>query len=348
MTLMSKITNPETEQSVTCGFYNSLNDRKYDSYQMSTIFDGIIRDGIFSSIGGALVVNASNPASNTVVVSTGKCWFNHTWTLNDAPLPIDCEPAHDVLNRIDAIVVKIDGTQAVRDNFIHFKKGTESSTPVKPTLEHSDNINEYALCYIYREAQSTEIKQVDITNAVGTEETPFITGILQTVSLDELLGQWQDELDQFVDSKKAEMDAFMQSEANDVDKFISDMEQLMIEAMNELNTWTYKQQATILDWFDHMKGQLSADSAANLQIQIDEDEVERILMVGLASGTKTISEDGTVITTVNDQMSLIKTFTNNFSTCTTVLYSSAGGELGRLAKEFSSDGTVITSELTIF
>ena len=38
--------------SVTYGFYNSLNgDRKYDSAQISSIFDGLIVDGIFASIG---------------------------------------------------------------------------------------------------------------------------------------------------------------------------------------------------------------------------------------------------------------------------------------------------------
>ncbi len=37
--------------SVTFGFYNSVNgDRKYDAIQMSSIFDGIIRDGVFQHL----------------------------------------------------------------------------------------------------------------------------------------------------------------------------------------------------------------------------------------------------------------------------------------------------------
>ena len=45
--------------AVTYGFYNALNhDRLYDAIQMSSIFDGIIRDGIFSTIGDTMIVTS--------------------------------------------------------------------------------------------------------------------------------------------------------------------------------------------------------------------------------------------------------------------------------------------------
>ena len=41
--------------SVTYGFYNSIKgDRKYNALEMSSIFDGIIVDGVYMSIGDAL------------------------------------------------------------------------------------------------------------------------------------------------------------------------------------------------------------------------------------------------------------------------------------------------------
>ena len=47
--------------SVTSGFFNSLNsDRRYNAEQMSAIFDGVINDGIFSSIGTAFTVTADS------------------------------------------------------------------------------------------------------------------------------------------------------------------------------------------------------------------------------------------------------------------------------------------------
>ena len=46
--------------SVTYGFYNSINgDRKYNALEMSSIFDGIIVDGVYMSIGDALNVHGS-------------------------------------------------------------------------------------------------------------------------------------------------------------------------------------------------------------------------------------------------------------------------------------------------
>lgn len=354
---MSKITNPETEQSVTCGFYNSIGDRKYDATQMSSIFDGIIRDGIFASIGDCLVVKAG---SGTVVnVGPGKCWFNRTWTDNDATLPIDCGESEVLLDRIDAIVVEVDATESVRDNFIKVVKGTPASNPQRPVMANDDNRHQYALCYIYRKEGSTEITQSDITNMVGSSETPFITGILEVISVEALCGQWEDELDQFVASEKADLEAFKASEEEglnafmlarkaEYDEWYAGMKQLMEDVTVELDVWTEAQKNTILDWFEHMKEQLSEDAAINLQIQIDKDEIRNVLANGFIDGVKTFSRDGSVITSVDSHnRTLTKTFTNSFLTCTTVLTDRYGTELGRMVKNFSANGETIQTTTTI-
>lgn len=366
---MSKITNPSTESSVTCGFFNSIGDRKYDAKQMSAIFDGVITDGIFATIGTCFVVNAGT--GNTVNVGIGKAWFNHTWTLNDAILPVVCDDAEILLKRIDAIVIEVNESNDIRDNFIKFVKGTPASSPRRPEMINTEFVHQYPLCYIERAADSKEIVQANITNMVGSKEAPFVTGILQTVSLEELLGQWQDELDRFVASEKNEIDQFIASEKNDINAFMSNEEatfnkymadrksdyeswyagmiSLMEDAVSLQNEWTTSQQATIITWFNHMKEQLSTDAAANLQMQLDESEVRNILINGLADGTKTFSDDGSVITTVDSAgRKLVKTFTNNFLTSTSILTDKYGGELGRLVKNTASDGSSITSEITIF
>ena len=237
--------------SLTFGFYNSLNgDRKYDTVQMSSIFDGIIVDGIFASIGTAFVVKAAG--GNKINVGTGRAWFNHTWTLNDAILPMEASESELLLNRIDAVVLEVNATDAVRANSIKIIQGEPASEPVRPTLVDDVLVHQHALCYIYRAAESTEITQADITNAVGTDETPFVTGMLQTISLDELLGQWQDELGQFVASESADIDAFVEDRTSYMDEWIED------------------EQASFTEWFDGVKGQLSGDVAGNLQEQINE------------------------------------------------------------------------------
>lgn len=220
--------------SITSGFFNSMNgDRKYNAEQMSAIFDGIINDGIFASIGTAFNVTADS--GNNVVVGKGRAWFNSTWIYNDAPLQLTLDDAGLLANRYDAIVIEIDHSDAVRAGSIKVIRGeSSSSTPEYPTLTNEGNVHQYPLAYIYREANDSEITQADITNKVGSSDAPFVTGILEVISLEKLLGKWESELDQFVDGET--------------------------EDFNE--------------WFEHIKDQLDEDAAGNLQNQIDETNAE--------------------------------------------------------------------------
>lgn len=326
---MSKITNPTTEASITCGFFNSMvvdgvSDRRYNAEQMSAIFDGLINDGVFASIGDALVVSASS--GNIVNVGTGKCWFNHTWTRNDAVLPVDCGAPPTNLNfkRIDAIVVEVNASDDKRDNFIKVIRGVETSNPDKPTLIKSALVNQHALCYITRRPGAS-ITAADIENVVGTSETPFVTGIVQVTSLDALLGQWTAQLNNFMAARQADVDSFISIEEADFNAWYTDMKQLMQDVAVELNDWTVAEKTAIMTWFDDIKGKLQEDLAVNLQLQINADEVERFLTEGLPDGIKTISEDGTVIKTVDSKNRILtKTFTDNFSTITSVLVDNSG------------------------
>lgn len=357
--------------SVTYGFYNSLNgDRQYDATQISSMFDGLIIDGVFASIGTAFAVKATTGL--TVNVGIGKAWFNHTWTLNDAILPLEAPISEVLLDRIDAVVLEVDSSESVRANSIKFIQGTPSSQPVRPTMASSETLHQYPLCYIYRAAESTEITQADITNMVGTEETPFITGILQTISLDELLGQWESELDQFITREQSDFTDWMNDEKTEYNAWFEQMKADLTAEKAYLDEWIASEQSDFLTWFNQMKGQLSTDAAGNLQQQIDnivgnlqqqvddalgnlqqeidnmdKEEINRILLVGFVDGSKQFSDDGTVITsTASDGRTLVKTFTNSFLTMTNVLKSSSGTEIARMVKTFDSSGKLIDTVVT--
>lgn len=369
------------ERYVTCGFFNSdgteTGTRKYSAEDFSKIFDGMITDGVFASIGDCLVVKASS--ENTVNIGTGKCWFNHTWTLNSNILPITCNPAHDNLDRIDAIVLEVN--HSLRDNSFKYIEGTASGNPAKPTLENTELVHQHALCYINRPAGSTAITQANIENVVGTAQTPFVTAILQTVSLDTLLGQWQAQLNEFIaerqsevdlfisaneaeydesiatkevaadnsrTSKESEFDALMARKESDYDTWSSELMTQMESLLSEVNVWYGDTNALIDEYLTNMKNKLATDPAAALQLQIDEHEIRAILTNGFTDGSKTISDDGSVITSVNSSgWTLLQTFTNGFLTLTAVLKNSDGRELGRMVKNISSDGLRITSEITL-
>lgn len=332
--------------SVSSGFFNSLNgDRKYNAAQISAIFDGLIIDGVFASIGTAFAVKAAGGL--TVNVGIGKAWFDHTWTVNDSILPMTAPEAEVLLDRIDAVVLEVNGTESVRENTIKFVKGNPSSAPSRPTLTNEGNVHQYPLCYIYRKYGTAVINQADITPMVGTESTPFVTGILQTISLDELLGKWQDELDRFTDARSQEVDDWIAQEESDFTAWFNKMKADLQQEQTVLDQWIASEQADFLAWYNQMKDQLSGDVAGNLQLEIDKEEVKRILLVGFEDGTKEFSDDGTVITsTASDGRTLTKTFSDGFLTMTNVLKSAAGAEVARAVKTFDSDGKLISTVVT--
>lgn len=332
--------------SVSSGFFNSLNgDRKYNAAQMSAIFDGLIIDGVFASIGTAFAVKAAGGL--TVNVGIGKAWFDHTWTVNDSILPMTAPEAEVLLDRIDAVVLEVNGMESIRENTIKFVKGNPSSAPSRPILTNEGNVHQYPLCYIYRKYGTAVINQADITPMVGTESTPFVTGILQTISLDELLGKWQDELYRFTDARSQEVDDWIAQEESDFTAWFNKMKADLQQEQTVLDQWIASEQADFLAWYNQMKDQLSGDVAGNLQLEIDKEEVKRILLVGFEDGTKEFSDDGTVITsTASDGRTLTKTFSDGFLTMTNVLKSAAGAEVARAVKTFDSDGKLISTVVT--
>lgn len=191
--------------AVTYGFYNSLNgDRKYNALQFSRLFEGIIRDGVFSTIGGSLMVKASS--GMTVNVSPGRAWFNNTWTNNDADLPFTLDPSEAILNRYDAVVLEVASSSDARVNSFKIVKGTPATTPAKPAMIKTEGLYQYPLAYIYVGKGVGSISQADISNAVGTTECPFITGAMQQVTTNDIVAQWESEFNTWFDNLQAQLE----------------------------------------------------------------------------------------------------------------------------------------------
>jgi len=178
--------------AVTYGFFDSVGgDRTYNARQMSQLFEGIIRDGVFRTVGDKLAVMPNN--GMVVNVGSGRAWINGSWLHNDATLPIALDPSEQLFDRIDAIVMEIDASEAVRAGRIFKIKGIPATIPERPIMVDDDFVKQYALGYILVEAETTEITAINITDVVGFAETPFVTGPLETASVDYLFDQWYEE-----------------------------------------------------------------------------------------------------------------------------------------------------------
>jgi hypothetical protein len=181
--------------SVDYGFYNSVNnDRIYNAEDFGKLFDGIISDGIFANIGTSMLVTKTDVISMGVNVGIGKAWFKNSFTSNTTILNV-AVPAVSTSgkSRIDLIVLQVDKTNRV--NSIMRVAGVEAVSPAEPVLVKNDStkVYQYPLCKILVTYGMTGIPQSAITNYVGTAACPFVTGLITTMTTDQLLSQWNSE-----------------------------------------------------------------------------------------------------------------------------------------------------------
>lgn len=231
--------------SFASGFFNSVDhDRLYDATDISRLFDGLIRDGIFASIGDCLVVKQSNQMN--VTVGTGRAWFNHTWSYNDALYPVTIPPSEILMDRIDAVVLEINSVESVRANSIKLIKGTPSSTPTKPALTNTKEVHQYPLAYVTVGKEVTSIRQADIENCVGTSACPFVTGILEVISIEQLIPQWKDILNRFVEENTANFNTWMNGEKQNYQAWLT-------AAKKEITDWQATSKSDYQKWYDSIK-----------------------------------------------------------------------------------------------
>lgn len=193
--------------AVRSGFWNSVGTdvRTYYNHDFSHLISLMIKDGVHQNYGECLTVVQGTGMQ--AIVRTGEAWFNETWVRCDSDLQISVDAAPIVagFSRIDAIAIKIDATQSVRNGTIEYIAGTATAeTPSAPELVDTDEIHWHLLATILVRTGDEEVLGSRITNYVGTDTTPFISGILDTISAEVLLNQWQSEWTEWSDEKKRE------------------------------------------------------------------------------------------------------------------------------------------------
>jgi hypothetical protein len=173
------------------GFFNSINgDRLYDADQMSRIFEGLITDGVYESVGDKLAVQPNN--AMTIQIGTGRGWFNKRWVENSTPYTITLEASDVVLSRYAAICIRVDTSESGRTAQPYVKYSDYASAPNKPTMVRTETLNEYCLAYVYIKAGATEIKASNIEDTRGNNNLcGWVTGLIEQLSTTTLFEQWE-------------------------------------------------------------------------------------------------------------------------------------------------------------
>ena len=189
------------------GFFNGI-DRKYDAIQLSRMFDGIINDGVFATVGKQFEVKHVNEL--LVTVGVGRAWFRHIWSANDTLYPIYLDPAETVIDRFDAIVLETDLIN--RTAAIKYLKGVPASSAVEPEYSDTQTLHQAPLAVIFRKAGSTSITQLDITSKVGTSKCPLVTAVNPTVTTESMISNWEIEFDNWMTGRQRDFISWMDSQ----------------------------------------------------------------------------------------------------------------------------------------
>lgn len=188
------------------GFHNSVNgDRVYNADQMSGIFDGLLTPGVYESVGDKLAVQ---PNSGMVIqIATGRGWFNSRWVNNTSPYLITLEASDVTLNRYAAICVRGDNSSGVRSTAPYVKYSEFATTPVKPTMERTDDVKEYCLAYVYIKARATAITAADIEDTrQDTNLCGWVTGLIDQITPDTLYTQFTAQFNEWFSGIQDDLD----------------------------------------------------------------------------------------------------------------------------------------------
>lgn len=318
--------------ALSFGFFDSNNgDRVYNATQFSSMFDGIINDGVYQTIGDKFRVT---PGTGMAVnIGTGRAWFKRKWIYNSSAYSISLDAASSN-PRIDTVVLAVDLRTSQRRAFFSVVKGTPASNPSRPAMPTTTDVYYMPLAYIKIPAGATSITQSNITNAVGSSATPYVTGILQVTSIENLTAQWEDQWNGWHNDWDAEVDNYRsminddmndlsrryqsalsdinadvarvyaerQTAIQDISTFLAglkdDLESDGNTVISDFQSWMNGKESMFDTWFSRLQNELSSNQAANLAARIEavdqhvEDEIKFVSVNVVLPSSENIAPGG--------------------------------------------------------
>lgn len=261
--------------AVTSGFFNSVEgDRKYNAEQLSNFFGCVISSGVLPNPSTNLQVKAKT--GMTVSVEPGRGFIDTHWVYNDADLDLTLDTADSILNRYDAIIMKLDLSMAGREIRFEVKKGTPATSPTKPKMERTAAYKEYCLAYVYVGRAVTQVTQSNITDTRADNTVcGWVTHLINQVDTSTLFIQWQTAYEEFYQK----MQDWLAGSQDDFDQWKEEIEQDLKQWQQETESawkrWEETQKATweswqsgrnqeFNEWFESLQTNLSGDVAGNL------------------------------------------------------------------------------------
>jgi hypothetical protein len=219
-------------------------------------------------------------------------------------------------------------------------QGTPSSTPERPELAKTLEHTQYPLCYIYRKSNVEIIDQANVTNTVGTSECPFVTGILEHLTTDELILQWKADWERFIKEYMESATEWMDARKSEYLAWYGEINlqfnEFMKASNNTFDSFMDGTEGTFYAWFEKIRGVLDTDSAGHLQLEIDD-----IFDTTDYTDKDTIfNDDGSVTDKYPTTGRYEVTRFNDDGSITKALYTAAGEVVRTLNTTFDDEGNV--------
>lgn len=211
---------------VTSGFFNSKNgDRTYNTEQISRYFDKLIGSGVIPVPGNALQVMSANNGMN-IQIMAGRGFVDCHWLDNSTIHTMTLDPADVVLSRIDAVVMRLDTSEAVRNLTIEIKKGTYSNTPTAPEMTRNEYVREYCLAHISVPKMTEVVTQSLITDTrANSNICGWVVALIDTVDTSSLFLQWQDAYATYYDTMTSLFEEWFTNKQNDFAAWFAQLSQ---------------------------------------------------------------------------------------------------------------------------
>ena len=179
---------------VKSGFFPDNNgDRTYMSDFIAKMIHSLIGNGVKVDS-----FKVSPGDGMNVSVDSGEGWINGYFILSDTKLIFPVPAASGVLDRIDAIMIRLSHNN--REITVEYVVGTPSSVPKAPTPTRTSDVIELKAAEVYVNAGATKITASQIADTRANNDVcGYVTGVVDQITTTELFSQFQALFDDFMD-----------------------------------------------------------------------------------------------------------------------------------------------------
>ena len=262
----------DVKYNLKCGFFNgqwigegtepTFNyDRLYDSEEMVEPYSNVVTDGIFAyetTVGNSepvleagLECTVNRNEDNTVSLSQGGGLINHKWFRLDHVQNVELAQNNTLTTRVDSLIIQCNMGMLDRAVYLIYRQGTAS----QPALEgDGSTIFEFRLCNINVPSNQTG-GSITIDDKRGLDECPYITGLLQQLSVDDRLNKF----DQDVADKLESYDTQFNQKIEEIETEVNDKLSGYDTQFNEKIASYDSQFSTKITQYDAMVQQIQAE-----------------------------------------------------------------------------------------